>query len=90
MERAHEKFLDYDRQLEDINNQLKASSTSRVEQKKPLEEKHGIIKTKFDGEFTELKRAQDALNKSSQQRRKSIDKKLRDKADSCSEINIFK
>ena len=81
---AHQTFLDYDKQLENITQKLKATPKTSVGQKKKIEEEYKVIKTRFDGEFSELKRAQDALNKSLQQR-KIIDKHLRNKTDSSSE-----
>ena len=86
IEIPHQTFLDYDKQLESINEQLKATAKASVEQRKKIEEEREIVKSRFDGQFSELKRAQDALNKSLQQRRKIINKQLRDNlADSTSE-----
>ena len=86
IEIAHQTFLDYDKQLGSINEQLKATPKASVEQRKKIEEEREIVKSRFDGQFSELKRAQDALNKSLQQRRKIINKQLRDNlADSTSE-----
>jgi hypothetical protein len=80
VERAHQNVLNKDKELESCKEKNKATSIT-IDERKKLREELQERKALFDGTYTELRRAQDALTKALINRRTMLDKRIKENTD---------
>ena len=76
MEVSHQNVIDRDKELEKVKKRYESCTT---EEKKLLGQEHKKVKTEFDGAYTELKRAQDALTKALKHKKDILERRLKER-----------